>query len=242
MGLRMLAGVAVGLLAAGGAAAALANFVPWWLAVFLGLVSGVLGLFGGYVWQRHVEQRALALDWASVTTPVPGGNSPADTDQLLVSLNPDQQVVRFNQLRTGQVRTLHRWCTGILDDDHRTGPVWLVESEPGDGKTRLLIELAGQLTAEGWECGWAGPGQASEAVAVADRFESPVLLIVDDADTHPDLSAALICRCSAAAVPPGGPELYQVVRHDRTDSDSGTAVQSGTDRAAASQLAAQPQR
>ncbi len=69
-------------------------------------------------------------------------------------------------------------------------PVWLVEGPAGTGKTRLIADVAGQLS-DTVQCGWARPGMAVYAVTAAARDGRSALLLVDDADTRADLLAVL---------------------------------------------------
>ncbi|MFC4063651.1 tetratricopeptide repeat protein [Actinoplanes subglobosus] len=178
----------MGLLMAAGATAALANFVWWWVAGLMGLVAGALGFAGSEVLARRQRMRQLGEDWAAVTTPWPATDAAqAAGHSVLAALNPTERVVRFNLLHQKWLNTLVRWCQ---DDDG--GAVCLVQADAGEGKTRLLIEAVDELIEAGWVCGWLRPGKGREAVAVAARWQRPVLLLADDAATRGEVADLLI--------------------------------------------------
>jgi|GEM_PF-6336584 hypothetical protein len=182
----LLVGAAVGLVAAAGAVAALANFVGLPLAVGLGAGSGAAGFAGPLLWERHTSRRDLYQAWADAVDAGPASDPVSAPGSLLALLNPDQQIVRFNLRRAQQMGPLLTWCT-----QHQDGNVWLLAGAAGEGKTRLLVEAARRLVGAEWICGWVRHGRESTVVDVAARWDRPVLLIVDDADTRPDLPALL---------------------------------------------------
>lgn len=191
--LSSAAPVGVGLVLAAGAAAALANFVPPYVAALFGLASGGAGLSGSLVLQRRTTRRELLEAWEAVASKRPSSDAAQPSDAadagMLVLLNPDKQVVRFNQQRVLDLYPLTRWDdrapeAGIVSNP---GSVWLVEAPAGGGKTRFLLEACTELEAVGWACGWVRPSCGGSVVAVATGWRRPVLLIVDDADTRPDL-------------------------------------------------------
>jgi tetratricopeptide (TPR) repeat protein len=177
---------------AAGATAALANFVWWWVAGLMGLLAGGLGFVGSEVLTRRQRMRQLGEDWAVVTAPWPATDAAQGSGRsVLAALNPTERVVRFNLVRQPCLRALVRWCQ---DDDG--GAVCLVQAGAGEGKTRLLIEAVDELIEADWVCGWLRPGRGQDAVAVAARWQRPVLLLADDAATRVDVAGLL----TAAAV------------------------------------------
>jgi hypothetical protein len=166
-------------------AAAGANFVPWPVALVLGALSAGAGMTGTVGWERHRTRRQVRRDWERVTGPGPTDDPVADIDSVLAALNPDWRIVRFSQLREPQVRDVVQWCTAPAE--HR---VWLVTGAAGCGKTRLILEVVDRLDAS-WVVGWVRRGHGATAVEVASQWRRPVVLVADDADTHPDLPAML---------------------------------------------------
>nr|BFE61106.1 hypothetical protein GCM10020063_056320 [Dactylosporangium thailandense] len=183
---RLSAATAPGLTVAAAATAAGANFVPWPVAVGLGAVSGGAGLAGGLLWQQRTARRALSREWDTLVDPGPALGSAEDSDSLLAALNPDREIVGFSPLRDAEVRRLLRWC-----DEPSPQRLWLMTGDAGSGKTRLLVEAVARLE-KPWLSGWVRRGKGAAAVAAAAGSGRPVLLIVDDADTYPDLADMLV--------------------------------------------------
>lgn len=178
----MLVGATLGLAVAAAVAGALGNFVTWPIAVGLGVLSGGAGFSGQLGWERHTARQQLWEAWAQAVDAGPAGDAVATAPgSLLALLNPDRGIVRFNHQRAQQMRPLLTWCAHPATD----GVVWLVAGAAGDGKTRLLVEAARRLVDDDWLCGWVRRGQEPVVVDVAARWDRPVLLIVDDADTRP---------------------------------------------------------
>jgi tetratricopeptide (TPR) repeat protein len=174
----------VGLFMGAGTAAALANFVSWPVAALLGMASGGLGLLATVRWERRRERLAVAAAWAGVAVPQPGADGDVADESVLRMLDPGADVVRFNQLRHADVRALSAWVTA--PDQAALG---LLDGPAGEGKTRLLVELAAQLS-DPWLVGWVRRGHGGEAVDVAERSGRPTLLIFEDAETRADILAA----------------------------------------------------
>lgn len=170
--------------------AALANFVPWWLAAPLGAVAGGGGFVGAVVWDRGVATRATMQAWSAATStgPTSAALNPhllldAPERGLLAALNPDAEIVPFHVAREVDLSPLLDWCR----NDGRQGWIWGLSGEAGEGKTRLLVQAIARLRKDGWICGWVRRRQAAAAVDAAARWDRPVLLVVDDAETRDDL-------------------------------------------------------
>nr|BFE60226.1 hypothetical protein GCM10020063_047520 [Dactylosporangium thailandense] len=172
---------AVGLALAGGGAAALANFVPWPVAVVLGAGSAAAALGAAAVVRRGEAARGRQGALGD------GTDSAYDVDGPLNALDPRLEVVRFNQARHRELTGLRAWALGETD-----GPaVWLLAGEPGAGKTRLAVQLAGELAERGVAASWARPERGAAAAGLVGERTAPSLLIVDDADLAPDLADVL---------------------------------------------------
>ncbi|WP_461033767.1 P-loop NTPase [Streptomyces mayteni] len=185
-----------GVLMAAGAGSAVAGFLPWWLAMLLGLLSGVATTVGTALWERHAAGVARREAWAAAVAVGPGPDEAAHGNSVLAALNPEQRVVGFNRLRDGELRGLLGWSRGTLSDER---PVRLVSGAPGSGKTRLLVECADRLAAGGVVCGWVRRDRGAAAVAAAAAWGRPVVLFVDDAETRPDLPALLLALTAGDA-------------------------------------------
>ena len=96
-------------------------------------------------------------------------------------LEPGLRVVPFTG-RTGELAALQEWCGGA-------GLVRLVTGGGGAGKTRLALELCGQMAGRGWRCVFADEGAEGEVVR-RERAAEPgarVLLVVDYAEARTGL-------------------------------------------------------
>jgi len=69
--------------------------------------------------------------------------------------------------------------------------VRLITGPGGSGKTRLAVEFAAQLEAEGWQCGLLKAGQGREAIGSIEAAGRPTLLVVDYAEACADLETLL---------------------------------------------------
>ncbi len=93
----------------------------------------------------------------------------------------DRDSSGANDPRQQAIEAMVEWC------HNGDRPLWLIQGPSGAGKTQLASEVAYQLTAQRWPCGWARQGLASYAVAAAARNGRRALLLVDDAETRADL-------------------------------------------------------
>jgi hypothetical protein len=181
------AGITVGAILAGGLAAA-----GQWRG---GLAGAAVIAIGGFVapevsdWLRERRKRATDLDEASRPAVVaPAGREHGGPSWWL---RPDQQVVTF--IGRPELTRLRQWCT---DPDEPL--LALVTGAGGVGKTRLALKLAGELQESGWLCRIVRDGgEASVAGAALATGKRHVLLIVDYAETRPDLTALLRSATSA---------------------------------------------
>jgi tetratricopeptide (TPR) repeat protein len=112
------------------------------------------------------------LAWRSAVVPVPARG------RVRVS---DREAGDGGDPRQRAIDTMVGWAR---DGDR---PLWLIEGAAGAGKTRLANEVAYQLTADRWPCGWARPGLGAYAVSAAARNGRRALVLVDDAETRADL-------------------------------------------------------
>jgi PST family polysaccharide transporter len=128
----------------------------------------------------------------------------------------------------GRNLAIARGVTGLVHPKARVGPLWphpelaellgwcrapghvavrLVTGEIGAGKTRLAIELARVLQADGWQALWVPPGTGPEAVREARRIARPAVLLVDYAEVRTGISRLL----TEAADGLSGPDLRVVL-------------------------------
>jgi hypothetical protein len=85
--------------------------------------------------------------------------------------------------------------------------VRLVTGEGGAEKTRLAIELARVLRADGWQVLWVPPEAWAEAVRKVRWIARPAVLLVDYAETRTDIPRLL----AKAADGLSGPDLRVVL-------------------------------
>ena len=123
--------------------------------------------------------RPLTLPAAPSTGPGRFGGSPA------ALLRADRQVVGFTG-RIAELRGLRSWARGSS-----RGVVRLITGPGGSGKTRLAVEFAAQLEAEGWQCGQLQAGCGRQAIAAIEAAGKPTLLVVDYAEARTDLEPLL---------------------------------------------------
>jgi tetratricopeptide (TPR) repeat protein len=186
------------LLVAAGVAAAVIPMLPssWPLAVraLLGVVGVVMaGAAGSYVSEviaarRKIleDQRAAVAEVAARRDALVATRELTASDQSVAGLlRPERAVVQFAG-RQEELRRLLAWCA-----DEAACPVWLVTGRGGVGKTRLGLHLAESLPFDEWECQTVKPGDEIAAVKAAGEVGQRVLLLVDYAETRPELAAML---------------------------------------------------
>ena len=198
--LWLLVAAAVIVVCAGAAVAAWAQGVRGWFLLMWSGVAGTAVFSAGLVvpWavsrrDRLAALRAAVLEEAAqleaaigaVMRPLSipenldvGGNSGGSPAALL---RADRQVVRFTG-RRDELRGLGSWARGSS-----RGVVRLVTGPGGVGKTRLAVEFASRLEADGWRCGLLQSGRGAQAVAAIAAAGDPALLVVDYAEARADL-------------------------------------------------------
>jgi tetratricopeptide (TPR) repeat protein len=79
-----------------------------------------------------------------------------------------------------ELGVLRDWCQG----EERVS-VWLITGAGGQGKTRLAAELCQQVLDAGWVAGFARRGDFAARIERLAQLSSPLLVVVDDAETRP---------------------------------------------------------
>ncbi len=187
------------LLVASGVMAAVVPMLPGTWPVVLRVLLGVLGAIaagaaGSYVSEviavhrtRAEERQARVAEVESRRGALAATREVAASDRSVAGLlRPERAVVDFIG-RADELRRLREWCA----DDGPVCPVWLVTGRGGVGKTRLALRLAESLPLERWEYQPVRPGDEVAAVKAAGRVGRRVLLLVDYAETRPELAAML---------------------------------------------------
>ena len=83
--------------------------------------------------------------------------------------------------RTQELTDLLTWCTTVSDERIR-----VLDGPSGVGKTRLAREVGRSLPV-GWAAGLIVAGWSGEAITTAVEAGDPTLIVVDDADTVPEV-------------------------------------------------------
>ncbi|GLX11171.1 hypothetical protein Misp03_80970 [Microbispora sp. NBRC 16548] len=161
-------------------------------------VSAVLGAIaagaaGSYVSEWLTARRAVkAAEAAAVAEEGTRRAALAATREVVSTgesvaglLRPERGVVMFAG-RVEELKALTGWC-----EDEAACPVRLLTGQGGVGKTRLALHLAESLPFMDWECQQVRPGQEVAAVRAAGQADQRVLLLVDYAETRPELPAML---------------------------------------------------
>ena len=145
------------------------------------------------------RQNAIAAR-AEVLRPVP---EPFDAKQGKYEGSPvgllraERAVVPFWG-RKAEREALTRWVT-----DPAASRVVVVTGPPGAGKSRLVHQWMSELP-EGWVTGLLAAGRAGDAVRVIAAAAESTVVVIDDADVHPDLRLFLE-RLAEHPGPTGGP-------------------------------------
>jgi tetratricopeptide (TPR) repeat protein len=173
------------------------------------IVGGALGLAGATITERQFRRRedhaAAMRGRDAVLAPV--AINPLNGSGIFNMLLADREVAPFRG-RHADLAWLDSWL-----NDAEAGPVALVTGPAGVGKTRLVTEWAGHRP-PGWAAGWLNPGCGADAIAAVQACGEPALILVDDADQRPDMTAML----GALAAPQRTGSLVRVVLIARAPS------------------------
>jgi tetratricopeptide (TPR) repeat protein len=171
----------------------------WFLLMWSGFAGAVVFSAGLVVpWtlsrkRRLSAQRAAALEEAArleeairevmrpLSAPESQNRGADDGGSPAALLRADHEVVQFTG-RHDELRDLRSWARGSAP-----GIVRLVTGPAGMGKTRLAVEFAARLAADGWRCGLLNVGQGGQAIAAITAAGVPTLLVVDYAEASVDL-------------------------------------------------------
>jgi hypothetical protein len=115
-----------------------------------------------------------------------------------VLLRVEHTIVDFTG-RSAELDQLRSWAT-----DPPTRSVKLVVGPAGSGKTRLAMALSDELTRLGWAAGFVDEQAPAADMAQAGHIDTPLLMIVDDARSRVDQTAALTL---AVGTRPAGPPI-----------------------------------
>jgi tetratricopeptide (TPR) repeat protein len=107
-------------------------------------------------------------------------------------LRPEYGVVGFRG-RTNELQGLDRWRS---EADELT--VALVSGPGGSGKTRLGSELCERLRDEGWVTGLLRRRLSDDHLARLSMMSSPMLVVIDDAESRSAETAGLLVRIAEA--------------------------------------------
>ena len=175
----------------GALAGALAGTRAGVLAALAGLVPAVL--FQAWVDRRRtLTARTAILDEARVTLAPPEATKAEGVPGGVARyLRPEEAVVEF--WPRPELGALRDW---LVSD--RLADVRLVTGEGGAGKTRLALQLAREANQEyGFRCYWPQHGTESQTVTAVRQDTSPVLIVIDYAETFPEISV-LLAQLAAA--------------------------------------------
>ena len=176
-----------------------------------GVFAALAGLVPAVLWQAAANRRSTTatrndlLDVARGTLAPPG---PAETKGMSGGvaryLRPEEAVVEF--WPRPELGALRDW---LVSD--RPVNVQLVTGEGGAGKTRLALQLAREASeGHGFRCYWAQRGAESQTVTAVRESISPVLIVIDYAETFPEVSG-LLDQLMAAPLPGEPPTLVRVL-------------------------------
>lgn len=195
----------------GGLAVAAAVVLGALAAAWAGVLAALAGLVSAALWQAAATRRstlatrtgilneaqvALAPPGSAEVEGVPGG--------VARYLRPEEAVVEF--WPRPELDVLLDW---LVSD--RAADVQLVIGEGGAGKTRLALQLAREVTGDyGFRCYWAQHGTKSQIGTAVRQDTSPVLIVIDYAETFDGLPG-LLAQLLAAPLPGEPSPLVRVL-------------------------------
>ena len=180
------------------AAATVVGPTTSWLAAGATAVAVLVGLT---IWQtvrtrreqRAADRRARGEALESLELPrLPAGV------QSVATLIAAEQAVAPLEGRGREVGELVSWC-----QDPHAPVVRILEGPSGVGKTRLSVEV-GRALPQGWVAGRCVPGRAVDVLGLVRACREPTLIVLDDADTHPDIPRLIE---QLTVTPPAGPQV-----------------------------------
>ncbi|MGH3785720.1 MAG: tetratricopeptide repeat protein [Pseudonocardiaceae bacterium] len=153
-----------------------------------------VGVDVGNAWRRSSRDAPAVLP---VSEPLRAPYRAADTaESPLRLLRAEYELVPFQN--RDELTVLRDWCQQTAAGD-RIG-LAVVTGIGGSGKTRLALELADRLRAEGWYAGTLPKG--STGVGWLAGVVSPVLVVLDYADGRVTDAVALLAALRARRGPP----------------------------------------
>lgn len=161
----------------------------------------------GWSFGQRDEERAPAGANGNAARAAPGaGQLPepfAGEPGPAALLRPDRKVVAFTG-RTAELAELRGWAASDAAQSVR-----FIAGPAGAGKSRLVLEIAGQWEADGGHWLLVPAGEEARAVGtMRAAHRGPVLLVVDDAETRAGLDELL----RAALEDPGPIRVLLVTR------------------------------
>ena len=170
----------------GGPEAALIGAIPGALAAVLASFMPTI-VDGARRRREELERRKQETAAAQANWDMIGEPTAETTDGgPAVLLRPDRGIVQFTGRET-ELGVLRSWCASA---DARS--VRIIVGAGGVGKTRLALKVASEWESRGGEWRRIDAGQEAHAVAAARGLtSSPVLLVVDYAETRADLESML---------------------------------------------------
>lgn len=149
---------------AGGAVVFAAGLVVPWAISRQARRTAQLAAERERVAQVEADVRAVMRPLSGLAGPSMGPGRFGDSPAAL--LRPERQIVGFTG-RKAELRSLGLWAHGSA-----RGVVRLITGPGGVGKTRLAVEFAVRLEAQGWQCGLLEKdcgGHAIAAIAAAGK-------------------------------------------------------------------------
>jgi hypothetical protein len=176
---------------------------PGWALVGL-LVGALVWVVLSIAKTTQAERTALASQRrrirSAVLDPMTRLEVPAAEQTVAALLDPRQSLIPL-QARPAEKKALLSWC-----HDPAAGPIRILSGVSGVGKSRLAVEIAETLVSDGWVAGRCGARRASHVLDPVVACGDPTLIVVDDADTEPDIPD-LIRQATSYHDEPSGPPV-----------------------------------